>query len=100
MLRQARHEGSFVWWPGHRSREEITAMPSDDGFIHPYVPNAAPAARRRMLAAIGIDRADAIYDAIPSDLRLRCALDLPPALPAEHSLRRHLEGILARNRHC
>ena len=25
-------------------------MPSDDGFIHPYFPNAAPAARRRMLS--------------------------------------------------
>ena len=75
-------------------------MPSDDGFIHPYIPNAAPAARRRMLEAIGLDRADAMYDAIPSDLRLRRPLDLPPPLPAEYSLRRHLEGILAKNRHC
>jgi glycine dehydrogenase subunit 1 len=75
-------------------------MPSDDGFIHPYIPNAAPATRRRMLQAVGLDSADELYDSIPEALRLRRALDLPPPLRAEQALRAHLDGILRKNRHC
>jgi len=30
-------------------------MTDENGFIHPYVPNAAPEARRRLLADIGVD---------------------------------------------
>jgi glycine dehydrogenase subunit 1 len=39
-----------------------------------------------------------LYASIPAELRLRGRLDLPPPLPGEHDLRRHLEGLLARNR--
>jgi len=71
-----------------------------DGFIHPYVPNAAPAARRKLLDAIGADDVGDLYAAIPESLRVEGLLDLPPALPGEQDLRRHLEEILARNRPC
>ncbi len=69
-----------------------------EGFIHPYVPNAAPAQRRKLLDAIGIDDVTALYAAIPEALRVDGPLDLPPALPGEGDLRRHLEEIVARNR--
>lgn len=72
----------------------------DDGFIHPYVPNAAPAPRRRLLDAIGADDVSELHAAIPEALRVEGLLDLPPALPGEQDLRRHLEGIVARNRPC
>jgi glycine dehydrogenase subunit 1 len=75
-------------------------MPSDDGFIHPYIPNAAPATRRRMLQAIGLGSAEDLYDSIPEPVRLRRPLDLPQPILAEQSLRRHLEDILRKNRHC
>ena len=71
-----------------------------DGFIHPYVPNAAPAPRRKLLEAIGADDVTALYAAVPEALRVEGLLDLPPALPGEHDLRRHLEQIVARNRPC
>ena len=70
------------------------------GFVHPYVPNAAPEPRRRLLRAIGTDDVTALYAAIPESLRVDGLLDLPPALPGEHDLRRHLEEIVARNRSC
>ena len=71
-----------------------------DGFIHPYVPNAAPAARQKLLDAIGVGDVSALYAAIPQALRVEGPLDLPPALPGEQDLRRHLEGIVARNKPC
>ncbi len=71
-----------------------------DGFTHPYVPNAAPAPRRKLLDAIGVDDVTDLYAAIPEALRVEGPLDLPPALPGELDLRRHLEEIVARNRPC
>ncbi len=71
-----------------------------EGFIHPYVPNAAPAPRRKLLDAIGAGDVMELYAAIPEALRVQGLLDLPPALPGEQDLRRHLEEIIARNRAC
>ena len=74
-------------------------MAADGGFIHPYIPNAAPGPRRKLLDAVGVARADDLYDAIPDALRLKRPLDLPAPLGAEQALRRHLEAIVAKNRH-
>ena len=73
-------------------------MAGDEGFDHPYVPNAAPGPRRKLLDAIGVADIGALYASIPGDLRFKGRLDLPDALPAEQDLRRHVEGLLARNR--
>jgi glycine dehydrogenase subunit 1 len=75
-------------------------MAAGEGFIHPYVPNAAPEQRRRLLQAIGVSGIEDLYAAIPDALRLKGGLDLPPPIAAEHDLRRHVENILARNRSC
>lgn len=69
-------------------------------FVHPYVPNAAPGPRRKLLEAIGVADVMELYAAIPEALRVKGPLDLPPALPGERDLRRHLEEIVARNRAC
>lgn len=74
-------------------------MPADDGFIHPYIPNAAPGPRGRILEAIGVDTVDELYNAIPDAIRLKRPLDLPAPLRDEQSLRRHLEAIVRKNRH-
>jgi glycine dehydrogenase subunit 1 len=75
-------------------------MPKDGGYAHPYIPNTSPAARRRMLDAVGVAGAADLYDAIPSALKLKRPLDLPPPIASEHELRRHVEGILVKNRSC
>ncbi|WP_309128833.1 aminomethyl-transferring glycine dehydrogenase subunit GcvPA [Microbacterium sp.] len=67
-------------------------------FVHPYIPNTAPGSRATMLAEVGAESVEDFYADVPEELRLRRALDLPEALPAEHDLARHVRGILAKNR--
>lgn len=66
--------------------------------VHPYIPNSAQAAREAMLRAVGAASEDDFYEDIPAALRFRGRLDLPEPLPSEHALRRHVEGLLAKNR--
>lgn len=66
---------------------------------HPYIPNSAPSVRAEMLAALGIASVDELYASVPAAFRLAGPLDLPPPLADEVSLRRHVEGLLARNTH-
>ena len=74
-------------------------MPTE-GFAHPYIPNATPHARERMFREIGIESVDQLFDAIPDNVKLKRSLDLPEAMRSEHELRRHLDTILRKNRHC
>ncbi len=69
-----------------------------DPFIHPYVPNTAPASRQAMLDAVGATSVDEFYADVPADLRLGRDLDLPEPLVAEQELVRHVGGLLRRNR--
>jgi glycine dehydrogenase subunit 1 len=67
-------------------------------FVHPYVPNTAPASRHAMLDAVGAASVDEFYADVPADLRLGRDLDLPEPLIAEQDLARHVSGLLRRNR--
>ncbi|MCC6790849.1 MAG: aminomethyl-transferring glycine dehydrogenase subunit GcvPA [Thermomicrobiales bacterium] len=53
-----------------------------------------------MLATIGVSEAAELYDGIPAALKLGRPLNLPPALPSERDLRRHVQGLLNQNTHC
>lgn len=61
--------------------------------VHPYIPNSAPASRAEMLAEIGLQTTDALYDAVPPRLRMDEALSLPAAVDAEQHLRRHMNSL-------
>ena len=54
----------------------------------PYVANT-PEDQRAMLEAIGVPSLDELFGAIPPELRLKRALDIPPAL-TEMELTAHL----------
>jgi glycine dehydrogenase subunit 1 len=69
-------------------------------FVHPYIPNSAPEVKRQMLDEMGLADVDQILAEIPRDLRLDRLLDLPEPLTSELDLKRHVEGILARNTSC
>ena len=69
-------------------------------FVHPYVPNAAPVPRKKLLDAIGFDDVSDLYASIPDALQVKGLVDLPPAMPAEHDLRRHLESMIEKNVSC
>ncbi|MFH1574824.1 MAG: aminomethyl-transferring glycine dehydrogenase subunit GcvPA, partial [Acidobacteriota bacterium] len=65
---------------------------------YPYIPNSVPAVKEQMLHEVGARSTEDFYQDIPEDLRLRRAMDLPPPLLSEFALKKHVEGILAKNR--
>ncbi|HMK93652.1 MAG TPA: aminomethyl-transferring glycine dehydrogenase, partial [Thermoleophilia bacterium] len=67
-------------------------------FIHPYIPNSAPATKAAMLAELGLSSVEEIYAEIPDRLRFRGRLDIPEPILAERDLRRHVLGLLDKNR--
>src|SRR5262245_19798244 len=75
-------------------------MSRNGGYAHPYIPNSGAAIRKRMLKAIGVGSVDELQDAIPKNLKLKRPRDLPAPIQSEHGLRRHVEGILAKNKSC
>jgi glycine dehydrogenase subunit 1 len=68
--------------------------------VYPYIPNSVPAVREQMLQEVGAESIDEFYEDIPEHLRLKESLNLPPPLLSERALKRHVEGILARNKTC
>src|SRR5262245_66605449 len=51
-----------------------------------------------MLQAVGVSSLDELFASIPADLRLKQALDIPPAL-SELELAQHLQSLAAKNAH-
>lgn len=69
--------------------------------IHPYIPNSVPATKDEMLKEIGVRNTEQLYaEMIPERLRLKRSMNLPEALQSELDLRRHVEGILSKNKTC
>jgi glycine dehydrogenase subunit 1 len=62
--------------------------------------NSVADTKQEMLAAIGAASIEELFEQIPPSHRLRRPLQLPPAMPCEAVLRRHLVSTLARNRNC
>lgn len=67
---------------------------------HPYMPNSTPAARKELLAALGVSSTEELFAQIPEKHRLRTGVGLPPPITSEASLRKHLRSILTKNRSC
>lgn len=66
---------------------------------HPYIPNSVPGVKAEMLHAVGASSADELYaEMIPNRLLFKGKLDLPEALPAEYDLKRHVAGMLSRDK--
>jgi glycine dehydrogenase subunit 1 len=68
--------------------------------IFPYIPNSVPAVKEQMLQEVAAESGEAFYEDVPEALRLREPMDLPPPLLSEYELKRHVEGLLARNTTC
>jgi glycine dehydrogenase subunit 1 len=64
---------------------------------HPYMANSTPQAKREMLEAIGARSVNELFQQIPNDHRIASPLRLPPALPSEIALERHLREVLSKN---
>jgi len=68
--------------------------------VYPIIPNSIPAVKAEMLRQVGADSTETFFADIPQGLRLRRRLDLPEPFLSEYALRRHVEGLLKRNRSC
>ena len=68
--------------------------------VYPYIPNSVPQVKAQMLRELGAESMEEFYADIPQELRLQRPLDLPPPLLSEYELRRHIQGLLNRNRTC
>ncbi|KQL49729.1 glycine dehydrogenase [Brevibacillus choshinensis] len=66
---------------------------------HPYIPNSVPQVQQEMLREIGVVSMEDLYVDIPEHLRLREAMDIPPAL-TEYELQRHMEKVMDKNTTC
>jgi glycine dehydrogenase subunit 1 len=75
-------------------------MENKKHFIHPYIPNTLPEVKAAMMKEIGIEDLDELYSDIPEALRLKEKLNLPEPLLSEYELKRHMSGILSRNKTC
>ncbi len=69
-------------------------MAKDRPFIHPYMPNSVPEVKSRIMKEIGIGDVDELF----ADLPVRSRRPQLPGPMSEYDLRRHIEGILAKNR--
>jgi len=75
-------------------------MNDDQATVYPYIPNSVPAVKRQMLKAVGAASEEEFYEEVPEALRLKRPLNLPEPFLSECALKRHVEGILSRNRTC
>jgi len=71
-----------------------------DATVYPYIPNSVPEVREQMLKEIGISSVEDIFAEIPDHLRFKGQLDTPGPIPSEYALRRHIEGLLEKNKDC
>jgi len=69
-------------------------------FSHPYIPNSVPEIKEEMLKEIGVTDVEALYQEIPEKLRFKRKLNLPKPFLAECELRKHVMGILSKNKTC
>ena len=72
-------------------------MEQDRPRVYPYIPNSVPSIKAQMLEEVGAASTDEFYADVPEKLRFRAKLNLPPPFLSEYALKRHVDGMLARN---
>jgi glycine cleavage system P protein (glycine dehydrogenase) subunit 1 len=75
-------------------------MTEEKSIVYPYIPNSVAETRKEMLEKTGVKDLEELYVEIPERLRFKRQLDLPEALLSEVELRRHVRGILSKNKSC
>jgi glycine dehydrogenase subunit 1 len=70
-----------------------------EDFVHPYIPNSVPSIKREMLEFIGASSAEELYaEMIPERLLFKRRMELPEPYLNELDLKRHVAGILSKNK--
>jgi glycine dehydrogenase subunit 1 len=68
--------------------------------VYPYIPNSVPEIKAQMLKEVGVDAAMDLFSEIPDHLKYKGKMNLPEPILDECSLKRHLEGLLNKNKNC
>jgi len=68
--------------------------------VYPYIPNSVSKVKDQMLKEVRAKSAEDFFRDIPEKLRLKKRMNLPKPFLSEYSLRRHIEGILSKNKTC
>jgi glycine dehydrogenase subunit 1 len=79
---------------------EEACMNEEKPTVYPYIPNSVPAAKEQMLKEVGAESVEDFYEDVPEKLRLKEKMKLPEPFLSEYALKRHVEGILAKNKTC
>jgi glycine dehydrogenase subunit 1 len=77
---------------------EEYSMKNEEPTVYPYIPNSVPAVKKKMLKEVGAESVEDLYEDVPDNLRIKGKKGLPNPLRSEHALKRHVEGILAKNK--
>ena len=67
---------------------------------HPYIPNSVPEVEQEMLHEIGLNSLEELHAEVPDEIILKEQMNLPEAFGSEYELRRHVEGLLRKNKTC
>lgn len=73
---------------------------SQPSSAHPFMANALPEIKQKMLDSLGIDSIETLFEQIPEAHRLKKIPELMGAMRSEVTLGRHLRDTLGRNRNC
>jgi glycine dehydrogenase subunit 1 len=75
-------------------------MSHKKAIVFPYVPNSVPTVKAEMLKEVDAADEMELYSEIPDHLRLGRKLRLPRPILDEYEIKRHVEGLLAKNINC
>jgi len=73
-------------------------MKNERPIVYPYIPNSVPEIKGQMLRDVGAMSPEEFFQEVPGDLRIKGEMNLPEPLLSEHALKKHLEGLLAKNK--
>ncbi|RIV26164.1 aminomethyl-transferring glycine dehydrogenase subunit GcvPA [Alicyclobacillaceae bacterium I2511] len=68
--------------------------------VYPYIANSVPEIKERLLKKIGIESSEDIFKEIPEHLRFKGKMNIPGPYLSEYELKRHVEGLLSKNKSC
>lgn len=81
-------------------KKGMAYMNKKKSIVYPYIPNSVPAVKNQILKEVKAKSVDEFFEDVPGKLRVKRSLDLPNPFLSECSLRRHVEGILSKNKTC
>lgn len=67
---------------------------------HPYIPNSVPKVQQEMLKELGLNCLEDLHEEVPEAIKLKKNMNLPKAFRSEYELKRHVEGLLSKNKTC